>query len=61
MFLKPLNYILLPICFFFCKIARLGVYMTNDSNSNNSSAATIGYEPELWKAADALRGSMDAA
>ena len=26
-----------------------------------SSSATTGYEPELWRMADALRGSMDAA
>lgn len=35
--------------------------MTNDSISKNSSAANIGYESELWKTADTLRGSMDAA
>jgi len=34
---------------------------TSSSNSNNSSGATIGFEAELWKAADSLRGSMDAA
>ena len=27
----------------------------------NTSGATVGYEPELWRMADALRGSMDAA
>lgn len=27
----------------------------------NQSAATLGFEAELWQAADALRGSMDAA
>jgi type I restriction enzyme M protein len=27
----------------------------------NSTAATVGYEAELWRMADALRGSMDAA
>src|SRR6267143_1327719 len=27
----------------------------------NSSAATVGYEAQLWQMADALRGSMDAA
>jgi type I restriction enzyme M protein len=26
-----------------------------------STAANLGFETELWKAADALRGSMDAA
>jgi type I restriction enzyme M protein len=29
--------------------------------SRNGPAATIGYEAELWRMADALRGSMDAA
>ncbi|TEU18996.1 MAG: SAM-dependent DNA methyltransferase, partial [Anaerolineales bacterium] len=28
---------------------------------NNNSAATIGFENELWRAADALRSNMDAA
>ncbi len=28
---------------------------------NNNSAATIGFESELWRAADALRSNMDAA
>ena len=27
----------------------------------NNSAATIGFESELWRAADALRSNMDAA
>src|SRR5258706_9542731 len=27
----------------------------------NATAATVGYEAELWQMADALRGSMDAA
>jgi type I restriction enzyme M protein len=27
---------------------------------NNDSAATIGFENELWRAADALRSNMDA-
>jgi len=31
------------------------------SNNRNSNGANIGYEAELWKMADALRGSMDAA
>ena len=26
-----------------------------------TSAATVGYEAQLWQMADALRGSMDAA
>lgn len=29
--------------------------------SNSTHAATLGYEAELWRMADALRGSMDAA
>ena len=31
------------------------------TQANNSSGATVGYEAELWRMADALRGSMDAA
>ena len=30
-------------------------------NSTPGSSATVGYEAELWRMADALRGSMDAA
>ena len=30
-------------------------------SSNSKNGATIGYEAELWRMADALRGSMDAA
>ncbi len=33
----------------------------NRLNSETSTGATIGYEAELWRMADALRGSMDAA
>src|SRR3989304_2863349 len=29
--------------------------------TENASAATVGYEAQLWQMADALRGSMDAA
>ena len=29
--------------------------------TNNNSGANIGFENELWKAADALRSNMDAA
>jgi type I restriction enzyme M protein len=32
-----------------------------NSTPANTSAATVGYEAELWQMADALRGSMDAA
>src|SRR5438067_12843209 len=28
---------------------------------NSNTAANVGYEAELWRMADALRGSMDAA
>ncbi|MDW8310579.1 MAG: class I SAM-dependent DNA methyltransferase, partial [Verrucomicrobiales bacterium] len=37
--------------------------MPKTSNSTNAtaSAATVGYEAELWRMADALRGAMDAA
>jgi len=33
----------------------------NNAAASETTAATIGYEAELWKMADALRGSMDAA
>ena len=33
----------------------------NKSSKGSSSAATVGYEAQLWQMADALRGSMDAA
>jgi type I restriction enzyme M protein len=33
----------------------------NQPKSPSSAGATVGYEAELWKMADALRGSMDAA
>jgi type I restriction enzyme M protein len=35
--------------------------MAKDRKMPNGMAATIGYEADLWKMADALRGSMDAA
>ncbi|HXF05405.1 MAG TPA: type I restriction-modification system subunit M N-terminal domain-containing protein [Blastocatellia bacterium] len=31
------------------------------SAQSNRGGATVGYEAELWRMADALRGSMDAA
>ena len=31
------------------------------SAPSKTTAATVGYEAELWQMADALRGSMDAA
>ncbi|GIW33854.1 class I SAM-dependent DNA methyltransferase [Meiothermus sp.] len=33
----------------------------NNTSSSNATGAALGYEAELWKMADALRGSMDAA
>jgi type I restriction enzyme M protein len=33
----------------------------NNSTSAADTAATVGYEAQLWQMADALRGSMDAA
>jgi len=33
----------------------------SNAKKKNDSAATVGYEAELWQMADALRGSMDAA
>ena len=35
--------------------------MKKTSTSVNNTAATVGYEAQLWQMADALRGSMDAA
>ncbi len=35
--------------------------MNKNSTAANSTAATVGYEAQLWQMADALRGSMDAA
>jgi type I restriction enzyme M protein len=35
--------------------------VTKKAVARNDTAANLGYEAELWKAADALRGSMDAA
>src|SRR5437870_12281071 len=34
---------------------------TRNAQSRNTTAATVGYEVQLWQMADALRGSMDAA
>ena len=33
----------------------------NNAQSAEATGATVGYEAELWRMADALRGSMDAA
>jgi type I restriction enzyme M protein len=35
--------------------------MAKAMKTNSGAAATVGHEAELWKMADALRGSMDAA
>src|SRR5690242_12609689 len=35
--------------------------MGKAKSSNSDSAANVGFEAKLWAAADALRGSMDAA
>jgi type I restriction enzyme M protein len=35
--------------------------MAKATRPNNGTAANVGYEAELWRMADALRGSMDAA
>ena len=35
--------------------------VNKSSTTKNGTAATVGYEAELWQMADALRGSMDAA
>jgi type I restriction enzyme M protein len=35
--------------------------MPRSRNASSTSAATVGYEAQLWQMADALRGSMDAA
>jgi type I restriction enzyme M protein len=34
---------------------------TTKKPTNSATGATVGYEPQLWRMADALRGSMDAA
>jgi hypothetical protein len=34
---------------------------TNKKSGDSGTAATVGYEAQLWQMADALRGSMDAA
>jgi type I restriction enzyme M protein len=33
----------------------------NNTNTVGSTSANLGFEAKLWAAADALRGSMDAA
>jgi len=38
-----------------------GSLMAKSSAKNNATASAIGFEAELWRAADALRSNMDAA
>ena len=33
----------------------------NNSETADTTGATVGYEAQLWQMADSLRGSMDAA
>ena len=43
-------------------VARMGEKMASKKNkAPTTNGATVGYEAQLWKLADALRGSMDAA
>jgi type I restriction enzyme M protein len=35
--------------------------MAKTNPKNNATASTLGFEAELWRAADALRSNMDAA
>ena len=35
--------------------------MAKTNSKNNATASTLGFEAELWRAADALRSNMDAA
>ena len=35
--------------------------MARATKRNNGTSANVGYEADLWRMADALRGSMDAA
>ncbi len=35
--------------------------VANNPQANAANGATVGYEAGLWRMADALRGSMDAA
>jgi len=41
--------------------APLGVNRRGSMPDNSDSAAMIGFESELWAAADALRSNMDSA
>jgi type I restriction enzyme M protein len=45
------------------KLTKLsgGNHVTNQNSSNPSSTAEIGFEQQIWAAADILRGNMDAA
>jgi type I restriction enzyme M protein len=35
--------------------------LKKNATAKNANGANVGYEAELWRMADALRGSMDAA
>jgi hypothetical protein len=41
--------------------AEWTIAMAKDRRMNDDTAATMGYEADLWRMAEALRGSMDAA
>jgi type I restriction enzyme M protein len=38
-----------------------GTVMARTRSKNNATASTLGFEAELWRAADALRSNMDTA
>jgi type I restriction enzyme M protein len=41
--------------------AQKGLLSGNDKAGETAGGATLGFESQLWAAANALRGSMDAA
>jgi hypothetical protein len=42
-------------------MAKKGRAAKKKKLEKNNNGATVGYEAQLWKMADALRGGMDAA
>lgn len=44
-----------------CSKRRTLARRVNETKVKKTTGATVGYEAELWRMADALRGSMDAA
>ena len=42
-------------------IMQRGAEMSKSIKNNGSSTATIGFEQQIWKAADILRGNIDAS